>query len=102
MMMMLDDTAYLVSETITRNKFQQEVKTETLRQIYCKRDSIKRAEFFSGGNQGLKPEFMLTTAKIDYSGETEISYQNERYGIYRTYEKGDYIELYCEKKGGVQ
>lgn len=99
---MLDDVAFLVSKTITKNAYLQEVEAETMRRIYCRRDSITRAEFYNAGQQGLSPDFKLTTAKIDYQYENEVLYNNERYGIYRTYEVGDYIELYCEKKRGVQ
>lgn len=99
--MVLDDVAYLVSVQITKNVYQQEVQTEKLRRIYCRRDGITRVEFYNAGKQDLKPAFMLTTAQIDYNSETEIVYNEERYGIYRTYPKGDYIELYCEEKGGA-
>jgi hypothetical protein len=36
-------------------------------------------------------------------GEREVELDGKKYGIYRTYERNqDYIELYCERKGGVQ
>lgn len=66
-------------------------------------ESVSQSEFYKGGEAGLKPEFRLTTAIIDYSGEKEVELDGKRYGIYRTYEVDkDYIELYCERKGGVQ
>ena len=101
--MPFDDDALLISEEITRNEYEQEIKTEKQRQILCRKSGITRAEFFSAGRQGLNPQFVITTAAIDYNGETVLEYRGERFGIYRTYpSSADYIELYCEKKGGLQ
>lgn len=100
---MFDDVCKLVSVQITKNEYLQEKATETLRQIYCRRDNITRAEFFSGGRMGIKPSFMLTVAKMDYDSEKEVEYNGKRYAVYRNYEvSDDYTELYCEEKGGVQ
>lgn len=101
--MELDDICLLVGFTIEKNEFFQEVPKETLRQVYCRRGSITRSEFFGGGRQGIKPEFVLTVAKMDYAEEKEVEYNSKRYAVYRNYEvDNDYIELYCEEKGGVQ
>lgn len=100
---MLDDVAYLVHEEIVINEYYQEEKKETLRKVYCKKGSITRSEFYSSGKQGMKPSFVLVVAKIDYEDEEEVQYNEKRFSIYRTYEvDADYIELYCEKKVGVQ
>lgn len=100
---MLDDICYLVHEEIVKNEYYQEEVKETLREVYCKKSSITRSEFYSSGKQGMKPSFVLTVAKIDYEDEDEVQYNEKRYAIYRTYEvDADYIELYCEKKVGVQ
>lgn len=98
-----DVIAYLIGYTVTLNDYKQEVKTETRSQIFAKKSGIKRSEFYSAGKAGLQAEFQLKVAKIDYNGELEVELDGVRYGIYRTYPpEVDYIELYCEKKGGVQ
>lgn len=101
---MLDDIAVIISESESRfNEYRQEIKQEISRQVFCKKDRINRSEFFGAGRQGLNPELKLIVAKIDYHGESVVQYRDKRYGIYRTYEPdSDYIELYCEEKGGVQ
>ena len=44
-----------------------------------------------------------TSGADDYNGEKEVELDGIKYGIYRTYEVDkDYVELYCERKGGVQ
>ena len=100
---MRDVIAYLIGKTITMNARKQEVETDTRTEIMALYESVSQSEFYKGGEAGLKPEFRLTTAIIDYSGEKEVELDGKRYGIYRTFEVDkDYIELYCESKGGVQ
>lgn len=101
--MMKDVIAYLIGYTTTQNDYKQEIHTETRQEILAKKDDVTRSEFYRGGEAGLRPEFVLTTAIIDYSGEREVELDGQRYGVYRTHEVSeDYIELYCERKGGVQ
>ena len=100
---MRDVIAYLIGKTITKNEYKQEVETDTRTEIMALYESVSQNEFYKAGEAGLRPEFRLTTAIIDYNGEKEVEYNGARYGIYRTYEVDkDYIELYCERKGGVQ
>ena len=100
---MRDVIAYLIGKTITMNARKQEVETDTRTEIMALYESVSQSEFYKGGEAGLKPEFRLTTAIIDYSGEKEVELDGKRYGIYRTFEVDkDYIDLYCERKGGVQ
>ena len=99
----MDVIAYLIGYTVTLNDYNQEIHTETRTQIFAKKESISRSEYYNGGKAGIQPEFRLTTAVIDYSGQLEVELDGVRYGIYRTYNVSqDYIELYCEKKGGLQ
>lgn len=98
-----DVIAYLIGKTITLNEYKQEVEVDTRVEILAQKESISQSEFYRGGEAGLKPEFCLTVAIIDYNGEQEVELDGIKYGIYRTYEPDkDYIELYCERKGGVQ
>lgn len=100
---MIDVIAYLIGKTVTKNSHMQEIELDTRTEIMARKESVSAAEFYRGGEAGLKPEFRLTTAIIDYNGEREVELNGKRYGIYRTYEVDkDYIELYCERKGGVQ
>ena len=98
-----DVIAYLIGKTITLNEHKQEIEVDTRTEILAQKESVSASEFYRGGGAGLKPEFRLTTAIIDYNGEREVELEGKKYGIYRTYEVDkDYIELYCERKGGVR
>ncbi|MBR1810786.1 MAG: phage head-tail adapter protein [Clostridia bacterium] len=73
------------------------------REVFCKVNSISRAEFFSAGRNGLNPEWQFEIFAGVYNGETVCEYDGKTYGIYRTYHVPgtDYMELYAERKGGA-
>ena len=101
----MDDIAYLISQKIEYDEIGQEVlKDEIQTPIYISVNSITRAEFFSAGRQGLTPDFMFTTAAINYHGEKIIDFTGKRFFIYRTYlsNNADTIELYVKREAGVQ
>ena len=73
-------------------------------QIFGSINSGNRAEWYSAGQEGRKPELVFTTPIINYSGQPEAEYRGTRYGIYRTYfqAESDMIELYLQRKAGLQ
>lgn len=95
-----------VLELLTTQRTQNDagVWGETLvpQQIFCKVESVTRAEFFEGGRSGLNPEFKFTVFSGDYNGEDACRYRGKTYGIYRTYHTDrDTVELYVERKSGL-
>ena len=98
---MTDDVLELVSTTMQQNKYGVWVKTETSRQVFCRVSSVSQTEFFEAGRNGLNPEWRFSVFAADYQGEETVIYNNKRYGVYRTYRDGDFIELYVERKGGA-
>lgn len=98
---MTDDVIELVSTTMEQNTYGVWVKTETSRQVFCRVSSVSQTEFFEGGRNGLNPEWRFSMFAADYEDEETVIYNEKRYGIYRTYRNGDWIELYAERKGGV-
>lgn len=73
------------------------------RTVLAQKDSVTRAEFFGGGQNGFRPEMVFTVAAVEYRGEAECIYAGRAYSIYRTYHVPgtDYMELYVQKKAGV-
>lgn len=100
-MAMTDDVLELVSTVLTQNAYGVWVKTETSRQVFCRVSSVSQTEFFEAGRNGLNPEWRFSIFAADYQDEETVIYNGKRYGIYRTYRDGDWIELYAERKGGV-
>ena len=99
----MDDVLKLIKRTYQKNKYGEEVATETENEVFCKCDSISRSEFFEAGRNGLNPTYRFIIAAIDYDDEVLIDYNANRYAIYRTYHipGTDYMELYVERQGGT-
>ncbi len=101
----MDGVAYLITQTHKKDELGQYIPGEEKKiEILVSEESITRTEFFSAGRNGMKPEIMLKTATVNYSGQNEVIYEGMRYSIYRTHkvEETDEIELYLQKKAGVQ
>lgn len=96
------DVITLVAATRTQDKYGVWRETKTQRDIYCQVNSVTRSEFFDAGRAGLNPEYEFSVFFGDYEGEQELIYKGNAYGIYRTYlARNDVLELYAERKGGV-
>ena len=92
----------LIAETYAKNSYGQLVPTSSSRKVYAQIDSVSRSEFFEGGRNGLNPELMFRMLASDYRDERTVEYNGKKYGIYRTYlGRNDIIELYAERKGGL-
>ena len=99
---LMDDTLFLFTTTYEADKYGVPRPTQSKKEIFCRRSSVTRSEFFEAGRNGLNPQFVFTVFKGEYGGETVCEYNGQTYSIYRTYETdNDYIELYVERKGGT-
>lgn len=99
----MDAVITLISTTKEKNDYGVLVETPVSRNVFCQRKSISRAEFFGAGRNGLNPDFMVEVFSGDYAGERTCVFEGQPYAIYRTYlpEGSDYVELYCQRKGGT-
>ena len=96
------DVITLISSTQTQDANGVWRRTESKRDVFCQVDSVTRDEFYSGGRNGLNPEYRFTMFGPDYQGEKVIEYRGKRYGVYRTYfARTDMLEVYVERKGGT-
>ncbi len=91
---------------LTPSRFQDQrgvwKESKARKRVFCKAESVTRQEFFDGGRNGLKPEYKFTLFFGDYNGEDALIYNDNAYAVYRTYKATtDEIELYAERKGGV-
>ena len=97
----MTDVIALITQTITTDKYGNEVATETERTVYCEVDSISQTEFYAAANTELNPEYRFTIFFGDYEGESLVKFNGARYSVYRTYRTGDDLELYTERKIGA-
>jgi len=97
----MDTVINLVALNIEKNAFGEDVEEETLMPVFASIENVGRAEFFKASELALAPQFTARTAAINYSGQRILELDGQRFGIYRTFLDGDDIELYCEKKAGL-
>lgn len=97
---MYNEVIKLVGYTIEKDEMLQEIKTEYKRELFCERKSVGRYEFFIAGQQGTKPEYVFVVRLADYQNEDTLIYKGNKYSIYRSYDKGEFIELYTQRKVG--
>ena len=95
------DILVLIAETITTDEYGREETTETERTVFCETNSITQSEFYAAASTELVPEYRFDVFFGDYNGESLVEYKGNRYAIYRTYQRGDYMELYAERKIGA-
>lgn len=99
----MDGVLTLIKNTKTKNRKGAWETSRASREVFCKAGSVTRNEFFSGGRNGLNPQYVFTVFHGDYMGETVCEWEGETFSIYRTFlvPDSDYIELYAERKGGT-
>lgn len=99
--MMYKDTIELVGYEIYKDDLLQEKKREVKTTVFCDKKSVSQNEFFTAGQIGLKPQYVFIIRLADYKFQDTLIYNNAKYAIYRSYEKGEFIELYTQRKIGV-
>lgn len=95
----------LIKEEITLGSCAQEIRTEISRRtVFGHRYSITRNEWDDAGRRDINAEFRVDIYGFEYDEETTVEVGAAKYGVYRTYSRpnSDHIELYLEKKGGIQ
>lgn len=78
----------------------QDIEVETPREVFAEKRSISQSEFFNAGQTDIKAEKCFVIYSHEYNDERFLIYENKKYSIYRTYEKDEDIELYCEVRTG--
>lgn len=79
------------------------ITSETKTKCYAKAQSVKTNEFYSAVEVGLTPSVEFVVKKLNYNGESEIEWNNDRYSIIRTIEPKNKFDivLVCSRKIGI-
>ena len=94
--MLFRDVIELLSRTLEQDPLTGEMReVETARQVFANRKSVRQSEFYAAHMAGLMPEIMFEVRSIEYRGERALRYQDKRYDIIRTYDRGEMLELVC-------
>ncbi len=77
--------------------------SETYKKNYAKKQNVKTNEFYNAVQAGKSPSIELVIKRLNYNGEKELTWNNERYSIIRTVDPKNKFDivLVCEKKTGV-
>lgn len=94
------DKITLISEQYTTDEIGQKVKTEIGNSVICTVQSVTRNEWTAAQQQSLSPSYQCRVFFADYAGEKLAELYGKRYTIYRTYQDGDYVEVYLAEKVG--
>lgn len=86
-----DDIGNQITSSFTTNK------------CYAKKQSVRQNEFYNATMVGLTPSCEFVVKKLNYNGESELEWNNERYSIIRTLDPKNKFDivLVCAKKIGV-
>lgn len=95
-MALFKDVIQLVTVTIELDALRQEIEVPSEREVFANKRSVSQSEFFNAGQSGLKPQYLFEIRLSEYAGEDQLIFNGTLYSIYRTYEKGENVELYCE------
>ena len=77
--------------------------SETLTKSYAKKQSVKTNEYYSAVEIGMTPTCEFVVKRLNYEGQEELVYNNERYSIIRTIDPKNKFDivLVCARKIGV-
>ena len=77
--------------------------SETKQKCYAKKQSVKTGEYYSAIEAGLTPNCEFVIKRLNYNGESELEWNNERYQVLRTIDPKNKFDivLVCSKKIGV-
>ena len=98
----MPEDAILIGTILEKDDIGQEVPAgETQVPVMGTKDSVTRQEWFTAGQAGFKASYRFKVYKCEYNNEDACILDGVKYSIYRTFEDGDYIELYLGTKVGV-
>ncbi|MEC0664485.1 phage head closure protein [Priestia flexa] len=67
------------------------------KRVFVNKKDVKSSEFYFAAQAGEKLEQMFELFSFDYNGQPQVEYQGKMYDVYRTYDKGEKIELVCKR-----
>ena len=95
------ETTLIGATTQTIDEDKNVIEAPERTNVYATKTSVTRQEWSTAGQLGHKADFRLIMHKAEYNGQSKVEVEGKTYAIYRTYESGTDIELYCEEQGGV-
>lgn len=96
-----DHELTLIKVTYVKDEIGNQKPDETKTTVLCKKQSAGRSEFYNAAAAGYRPEFVFVIHGFEYSGETMVEFEGQRYNVVRTYQtEFEEIELTVERVSG--
>lgn len=95
---------YLIGKTIEEDEIgNQTASYKAPVKCYAKKQSVRQNEFYSAVEIGLTPSCEFVIKRLNYSGEDELEWNNERYQVIRTVDPKNKFDivLVCSRKIGI-
>lgn len=95
---------YLISEVLGEDEIGNTITSSTTsNKCYAKKQSVRTNEFYNASMVGLTPSCEFVIKRLNYNGESELEWNNDRYEIIRTIDPKNKFDivLVCSKKIGV-
>lgn len=95
---------YLISEVLVEDEIGNTITSSfTSNKCYAKKQSVRTNEFYNASMVGLTPSCEFVIKRLNYNGESELEWNNDRYEIIRTIDPKNKFDivLVCSKKIGV-
>lgn len=94
---------YLINEVVEEDAIgNQETSFFTTTKCYAKKQSLRTSEFYNATMVGLSPSCEFVIKRLNYNGQDELEWNDERYQIIRTVDPKNKFDivLVCAKKIG--
>ena len=95
---------YLVNKVVEDDDIGNNTSSsETTTKIYAKKQSVRTNEYYSAVETGITPSYEFVVKRLDYNGQSELNYNNQRFSIIRTVDPKNKFDivLVCTRKIGV-
>lgn len=99
-----NEIIYLINLVKTEDEIGNHIKSsETRKKCYAKKQSVKTSEYYNAVEVGLSPTCEFVIKRLNYTGESELEWNNERYQVIRTIDPKNKFDivLVCSKKIGI-
>lgn len=98
--MLFKDTVDLIQVTDGKDADGYPMNTETIRSnLFVNKKPVRSSEFHQAAAQGIRLDVVFEIRSTEFKGEEFLNYEEKRYSIERTYDRGEMIELVCQSRG---
>lgn len=95
---------YLINQVETEDEIGNTITSSfTTTKCYAKKQSLRTNEFYNATMVGITPSCEFVVKRLNYNGQSELEWNNERFEIIRTVDPKNKFDivLVCAKKIGV-